>query len=97
RSVAAWVGPIHPNRFGATLSPQVESIDHRILGMYSARGADALLRLVRVELDLADNVVVRHDDILALTPHALLMRGTLSGTDQRTGGPYEKVALGFFL
>jgi hypothetical protein len=41
RSVAAHVGPFDPDRYATVFAPAIEVVDHRILGTWSARGAEA--------------------------------------------------------
>src|SRR5262249_59042197 len=59
------------------LAPGIEVVDHRILGTWSARGAEEVLRHTRALLDLAD-VALRDDDILALQPDTFLLSRILS-------------------
>src|SRR5207244_7281044 len=47
RSVAPLRGPFDPDRYASAFAPAVESVDHRILGTWSARGAEALLQHYR--------------------------------------------------
>src|SRR5262249_50603435 len=64
RAIAAQVGPPDFDRVAATLAPGVESVDHRILGTWSAHGAEAVLQNLRAFFDLSDNIAVRDDDVL---------------------------------
>ena len=69
RSVAAYVEPIEDlDRLAATLAPLIDYVDHRTIGMESARGAEAVLRVLRTLHEVADNVANRFDDVLALRP-----------------------------
>src|SRR5262249_46181296 len=70
------------------LAPGIEVVDHRILGTWSARGAEEVLRHTRALLDLAD-VALRDDDILALRPDAFLVSRIFCGSDRASGGTYE--------
>jgi hypothetical protein len=91
RSVAAYYsGPFDPDRLAAVNAPDIEVVDHRILGHWFAHGAEALLRQNRSWLDVADDFAVRDDDILALEPGALLSRRTFSGIDRAGGGTFER-------
>src|SRR5262249_1528088 len=54
RSVAAIRGPVELDRWAATWAPAMEVVDHRMLGSWSARGAEEALRHWRAWLELAD-------------------------------------------
>src|SRR5262249_41626825 len=73
RSVALSLRPFDLDRLAETFAPGIEVVDHRILGSWSARGAEEFLRHWRSWLDLADDHAVRDDDILALEPDAFLV------------------------
>src|SRR5262245_51723416 len=88
RSVAAMPGPVELDRLAGAYAPAVEVVDHRILGTWSAHGAEELLRHWRSWFDLAD-VTIRFDDILGARPDALLWRATSFGTDRAGGGAWE--------
>jgi hypothetical protein len=90
RSVAAMLGPFNPDRYAAAYAPAIESVDHRILGTWSARGADTMLNHWRSVVELADDIAMREDDLLELRSDALLTRRTHSGTARAGGGPYER-------
>ncbi len=90
RSVAALFGPLDLERVTATMAPDVEWVDHRVLGMDSGRGSEAYRRGLRIFLDLAENVQSRADDVLGLRPDMLLQRCTGSGKDRATGGTFER-------
>ena len=90
RSIAGWVGPFDLDRFGATLAPAVEAVDHRTLGTWSAQGKEALLEHMRALVALAEGIVLCDDDVLGLRPDALLVRRRHRGTDRASGGEYER-------
>jgi hypothetical protein len=90
RSIAVVVGPVDVDRYATAFAPAVESVDHRILGTWSARGAEALLQHYRSVLELADDVAIREDEVLGLRSNALLLRRTHSGTARAGGGAYER-------
>src|SRR5262249_19555866 len=77
-------------RYATTLAPTVENVDHRTLGTWSARGAEAMLQHWRSLLGIADDVVLREDDILDLRADAFLVRRTHFGTDRAGGGAYDR-------
>src|SRR5262249_30968076 len=77
RSIAATIdGPFHPDRDATSWAPDMEVVDHRILGTWFARGAEAFGQQLRSVLEVADNVVFRDDDVTCLGPDALLTRRT---------------------
>jgi hypothetical protein len=88
RSVAANVGRIEVDRFTAALAPGMEVVDHRILGTWSARGAQAAMQHWRAWHELVD-VVARFEDVLGLRHDAYLVRITWVGTDRAGGGAFE--------
>src|SRR5207244_1588142 len=96
RSVATMLGPFE-FRYPVPFSPTVEVVDHRILGTWSARGAEALLQHNRSLLQVADDITLRDDEVLSLQADALLVRRTNSGTDRAGGGAYERVLLALFV
>src|SRR5262249_41905634 len=61
RSVAGAFGPPDLDRYAASWSPAVEVVDHRILGTWSARGAEEMLRHWSAHFDLGHDVTVRDD------------------------------------
>jgi hypothetical protein len=89
RSVAAMQGPWDLHRT-PLFAPAIENVDHRILGTWSARGAEATMEHLRAVLELADNAATRFDDVLGLQADALLVRATHSGTARAGGGAYER-------
>jgi hypothetical protein len=74
----------------AILSPEIEFVDHRPLGLGSARGIDAFMRGNRSQLDIAGEVEIRADDVLALRPNAYLVAWMTSGTLRDGGGRFER-------
>src|SRR5262245_16143670 len=91
-SVAAPWGPVELDRLAGAFAPAMVVVDHRILGTWSARGAEAWLQQWRAWLELVD-ATVRFDDILGLRPDALLCRATGFGTDRAGGGAVEMQTL----
>jgi len=90
RSAAAYLGAWDPDDYATAFAPSIEVVDHRILGTWSSRGADELLRNIRSWHLLTDNTAIRQDDILSLQPDALLGRRTFFGTDRAGGGAFER-------
>jgi class 3 adenylate cyclase/ketosteroid isomerase-like protein len=88
--VAARMGAFDLDRYAASFAPDVEAVDHRTLGTWSARGADALMEHFRSFLALVEGATVRADDVLGLRADALLGRMMNSGTDRAGGGAYER-------
>jgi len=87
---AMMTGPYDPERSAAPLTPDIESVDHRTLGTWSARGVRAVRANFRSLLEVADDIVMSVDELLALRSDALLTRWTHSGTDRASGGVYER-------
>src|SRR5262249_14197748 len=71
----------------------MECVDHRALGLWSARGAAAALRRMGALFELADDVTVRIHDVLGARSDAILWRSTFAGTDRASGGAFEHHAL----
>src|SRR5206468_5442842 len=78
------------DRYAAAYAPDVEVVDHRILGTWSARGAEAALQNLRALLELTEDLSYRVDEILALRSNALLARQTNVGTARAGGGVFER-------
>jgi class 3 adenylate cyclase len=91
RAVAATIGPLDLERSAATLAPDLELADHRsLIGIGSARGAEAVLGWMRTLLDVADGIAIRFDDVLDARPELLLTRTVTAGTDRAGGGAFER-------
>src|SRR5262249_55285039 len=89
RSVAAVVKALEPESARAVMGPGIEYVEHRRLGLFaSVHGIEAVMRRIKSLGDVAENVVARIDDVLALRPDALVYRRTIVGTDRATGGPF---------
>src|SRR5262249_5609268 len=103
RSVAAVFSRLRDSdrydldRYATALAPAMESVDHRTLGTWSARGAESFLHHYRSLFEVADGVAMREDDILGLRSDALLVRRTASGTDRSGGGAYERQFLALWV
>src|SRR5262249_33735830 len=95
RSVAALFGrPLDFHRLATAVGPDVEMVHHGGLVSQGAwRGRGAWLRVIRVFFETADAIVIRVEDILALTPEACLVRYENSGIDRTTGGAFEQTYL----
>ena len=89
RAAAAWLGPLDPERNAAAYAADLEAVDHRVLGTWSARGAAAVLRNFRSLSEVARDIVMT-DELLALGPQATLVRRTHRGTELASGGAYER-------
>src|SRR5262249_31623922 len=93
RSVALTLRPFGVDSYAETLEPAVEIVDHRILGTWSARGAEEVLRHMRAWFNLAEDSAVRYDDVLALQPDAFLVSPIICGTGRASGGAAEVALL----
>src|SRR5262249_53677585 len=95
RSVVVMLRPFD-DRYAEALAPGIESVDHRLLGTWSARGAEEVLRHWRSFVDLINDLAVRYGDILAVQPDAFLVSAIFYGTDRASGGAYEVPFLRLF-
>ncbi|MFI5053853.1 MAG: hypothetical protein ACHQDE_05780, partial [Acidimicrobiia bacterium] len=98
RSVAALQrSPFDLDQWATALAPDIESVDHRILGTWSAHGAEAVRLHMRSLLDLVDGFAKRDDNILALRPDAFLVHRSTFGTLRAGGGPFGRDHLGLWV
>lgn len=88
--------PFGAGRVDASFAPDIEFVDNRILGTWNASGAEAVRRQRDALHEVADDVVIRDDEVLALLPEALLLQRTHTGTERLGGGIYERLFLGLF-
>src|SRR5262249_46684925 len=98
RSVAAMLvsGPPNVESYRAALAPNIEFVDKRALGFPSGPGAEEYVDLLCTLFEVADNLTMRVDDVLALRADALLMRWTNFGTGRTGGGAFERHFLMLF-
>jgi ketosteroid isomerase-like protein/tetratricopeptide (TPR) repeat protein len=96
-SVAVWIGPIDADRIATAVAPNVESIDHRTLASWSARGADEFLGYWRLQGDITEGAALRIDAVLAVADNAILDRRIYHGTGRDTGGAFENWVLGLWV
>ena len=92
RTVAALLGPPDLEAWRACLAAGVEFDDRRILGFGSLRGREAGLPYLESLFETSESLSTRIDDVLALEPHAFLVRWTESGVAVG-GGDFERVQL----
>lgn len=93
RALSVSEGPIDVDGITAATSESIEVVDHRVLGGWSARSREEWLHHWQAHFGLADDSRGRYDDVFALTPNAILVHQTLSGTDRTSGGKFEFVLL----
>jgi class 3 adenylate cyclase/tetratricopeptide (TPR) repeat protein len=80
-----------PDRYHEVVSPDIETVDHRSMGLMGAvRGIERNLRAHRSLLDLTDDFTVHFDDVLALEHDAFLLRTTNSGRTRIGGGTFGR-------
>jgi tetratricopeptide (TPR) repeat protein len=98
RSIAALLGAFDLDRWATAVVPDLDVLDHRHIGLEPSRGAETWLRGLRALLEVAEDLVNRVDDVLALRSNALLVRWTNFGRARVGGGAYERhfLWLGFF-
>ncbi|HVN86363.1 MAG TPA: adenylate/guanylate cyclase domain-containing protein, partial [Candidatus Binatia bacterium] len=97
RSIAAWNGPIDPERLATAMASSVENADHRRFGTWSARGPADYLKHWRLQDELAAGWALRDDAVLAIEPNAFLVRRAYFGTVRSTGGAFENRLLALFV
>ncbi|HJQ83831.1 MAG TPA: AAA family ATPase, partial [Candidatus Binatia bacterium] len=91
RSVATVLAlPRDADRYAKAIAADIAFVDHQPVGIGSARSAARFLRGLRALHDLADDVTLRIDDVLALRPDGLVTRQTTSGTLRAGGGTFER-------
>ena len=90
RAVGQFLGPFDLARYAAAFAPAIEVADHRILGTWSAHGAEAALLHFRSLLEVADDISLHEYDVLCLEPDAFLVGRIHRGTDRASGGAYER-------
>ena len=90
RTFGLVLGPFDLDRYAASMAPANVYVDHRTLGLESAEGRDAVLRVLASVLEVSESVATRIDDVLALSVDALLARWTTFGTARAGGGAYER-------
>ena len=89
RVVSVQFGPPDVDAWCALFGPATELVDHRILGIGSVRGGDALRAYYRAMFEL-ESFTIRVDDILELQPDARWSTSTTIGTARTGGGAYER-------
>ncbi|TFH25446.1 MAG: DUF4440 domain-containing protein [Myxococcales bacterium] len=90
RAMSAYVDASDVDRWAPLVAPDVASVDHRVLGTWSARSWKELRAHFDSLFALASGVEFRVDDVLALSPEALLVRTMNSGITLASGGAYER-------
>lgn len=98
RSVAVVApGGSDRDRYAAAFRPDVEIVDHRLLGLGSGVGLEMLFRSMAAASEVGDQLVSRPMDVLALTDAALLLRWLSSGVGRESGGAFEWAFLRLFV
>ena len=85
-----FFGRIDLDTLAANIAPDIDFVDHRRLGFEPTHGRAAFIALVRSLREASSDSDQHADRILAAEPHALLLRMTNTGTDQATGGRFER-------
>ncbi|MGH3054004.1 MAG: hypothetical protein ACRDL7_03385, partial [Gaiellaceae bacterium] len=88
-SLAAFFGPFDPDRIRATCAADFELVDRRLEGVGPMRGVENLERIFASASEVAEDLVDRCDDVLALEPNALLVRWNTTGRNRESGGVFE--------
>jgi ketosteroid isomerase-like protein len=90
RTIATAVRPPDVEAWCATIADAFELVDHRLLGMGSLRGGEAMRANFRAMFDLEERQAIHADDVLAARPDAVLVRLANSGVARDSGGTYER-------
>jgi class 3 adenylate cyclase/tetratricopeptide (TPR) repeat protein/ketosteroid isomerase-like protein len=85
----AAVLPTDIEAIAGVLAPDVDFVDHRLLGLGTTRGAERYLRGLRSLLEVTGDRIASVDELLMATPEALVVHRTTRGTDLRGGGAFE--------
>jgi class 3 adenylate cyclase len=97
QSLSALLAPPDIDRIASAIASNVETDDHKTLGYGRARGAENVLRAIRIQIETAEAIAPRVDDVLALEPSSLLVRRTVSGVLRDGGGAYEKLMISLYV
>jgi ketosteroid isomerase-like protein len=90
RSISAMASQPDTARRAAVFAPDIEVVDHRTLGTWSARGAESALRHFESIFQVSDAPTLRDHDVLALEPNAVLTLRAHTGVGKESGGAYER-------
>jgi hypothetical protein len=94
RTVASWSLPFDSEAFlGSPIAATFRSVDHRILGTWTAPGPEQWKAHLRTQASLTDGFAMRDDDVLALEPDGLVARQTFFGIDRGSGETFENVVI----
>ncbi len=96
RTAALLVSPFDLARYSEALASDLAFVDHQPLGLGTAPGAGGLASWVGSLSELADELAMRVDDVLALRADGLLVRTTSTGRLRAGGGPYEQAVVQLF-
>jgi tetratricopeptide (TPR) repeat protein len=83
--------------FEANIAPDIAFVDHRRLGFEPTHGRAAFLALVRSLQEASPDSEQSAEQVLGAEPNALLLRMTNTGTDQVSGGRFERHFIRLFL
>jgi ketosteroid isomerase-like protein/tetratricopeptide (TPR) repeat protein len=90
RSMRAMIEAPDLEDLRESFAPDIELVDRRSLGTWSARGREAALDQFRSLLQVAGGIAMREYEILRVEARASLVRRTHVGTDRASGGSYER-------
>ncbi len=91
RSVATVIAPLDPDRWIASLAPDVEWTSQGPVAYPPGRGMQGMVRALRSFADLGTVTTNRVEEVCA-RPDVLLLRFSASGTDGE-GGPWERLSI----
>jgi len=90
RSMRAMLEAPDIELLSQSFAPDIELVDKRTLGTWSARGREAALDQFRSLLEVAGGITMRQYEILRVEVRTSLVRRTHFGTDRVSGGSYER-------
>ncbi len=90
RALQVFSFPFAPEEIDVAFDPDIQMIDHRILGTWRARGVDAVVEQIRSLDDVAVGMEIRTEELLAVEPEAMLSQLNHAGIERVGGGTYER-------
>jgi class 3 adenylate cyclase/tetratricopeptide (TPR) repeat protein len=90
RTMGSVLRSVTLDRWCDSVADDFELVDHRVLGIGSLRGGEAMRANFRAMYELEDIFEVSIDDVTALRSNAILVRGGNSGVIRSSGGAYER-------
>ncbi|MBI1818289.1 MAG: nuclear transport factor 2 family protein [Deltaproteobacteria bacterium] len=93
RTLGSVLQPANLDAWCDTVADEFELIDHRVLGIGTLHGGEAMRANFRAMFELEERFQVAIHDVLALRPDAILFLGGNVGVIRASGGVYERIFL----